>query len=451
MKKKVLLSSIMTIAICLCLIVGSTFALFTDTAKVNIAVTAGEVEMVAGIAITKLESVKGDVNGAIVDENGNAYSYEEVSSNFTNGGTAEVVGSVLTLEKITPGDKVTLEISGANNSNVAIQYRYVIECLSGDDLMKGLELTINNVSIDKYMKSYTSPWTPLAVGTSMTNVPITIELPVDAGNEFQLESTEIRVLVEAVQGNAVVDTNTEPVITYYNTAASADELAAILADPYLPVVNITESFADQITVGNLTNKTINANGKNATIKFTGELDHVVVTGIIDNDDAVPAIQLSGATGDITITDSVLFDHNSQPYGAIAGGNADLSVTIKNCALSGARPIYNSGAVKNLTIVDCEITDTSSWAILMNAEVWGDLVIDNCTFTDCVGLFKATRAISGDFTFTNNEIVDCITKNSFYVDAKVKGTITVSGNRMISAGVVVDDDVTAAELLGVVQN
>ena len=451
MKKKVLLSSIATIALCLCLIAGSTFALFTSKSNVNIAVTAGEVDMVAGIAITKLESVKGDVNGTIVDENGNTYSYEEVSPNFTNGGTAEVVGSVLTLDKITPGDKVTFEISGTNNSNVALQYRYVIECLSGDGLMKGLELTINNVAIDKYMESYTSPWAPLAVGTSMANVPITIELPVSAGNEFQKESTEIRVLVEAVQGNAVVDANTDPVITYYNTAATAEEALAAIADPYLPVVNITESFADQITVGNLTNKTINANGNNATIKFTGVLDNVVVTGIVDNDDAVPAVQLSGATGDITITDCVLFDHNSQPYGAVAGGNADLSVTITNCELSGARPVYNSGAVKNLTIVDCEITDTTSWAVLMNAEVFGDLVIDNCTFTKCVGLFKATRAISGDFTFTNNEIVDCTIKNNVYVDAKVNGNITVSGNTMISAGVAIDDDVTAAELLGVVQN
>jgi predicted ribosomally synthesized peptide with SipW-like signal peptide len=276
MKKKVLLSSIATIALCLCLIAGSTFALFTSKSNVNIAVTAGEVEMVAGIAITKLESVKGDVNGTIVDENGNTYSYEDVSPNFTNGGTAEVNGSVLTLDKITPGDKVTFAISGTNNSNVAIQYRYVIECLSGDDLMKGLEFTINGVAIDKYMESYTSPWAPLSVGMSMTNVPITIELPVSAGNEFQNKSTEIRVLVEAVQGNAVVDTNTDPVITYYNNAATAEEALAAIADPYLPVVNITESFAKQITVGDLTNKTINANGNNATIKFTGALDNVVV-------------------------------------------------------------------------------------------------------------------------------------------------------------------------------
>ena len=40
MKKKVLLTSIMTIAICFCVIAGSTFALFTDSSSLGIEVTA---------------------------------------------------------------------------------------------------------------------------------------------------------------------------------------------------------------------------------------------------------------------------------------------------------------------------------------------------------------------------------------------------------------------------
>ena len=47
MKKKVLLSSIGTIALCLCLLVGSTFALFTSRSDVNIAVTTGKVDVSA--------------------------------------------------------------------------------------------------------------------------------------------------------------------------------------------------------------------------------------------------------------------------------------------------------------------------------------------------------------------------------------------------------------------
>ena len=330
MKKKVLLSSIATIALCLCLIAGSTFALFTSKSNVTIAVTAGDVEMTAGIAITKLESVKGDSNGTIVDENGNTYSYEEVSPNFTNGGTAEIKDSVLALENITPGDKVSLEISGTNSSNVAIQYRYVIECLRGENLMKGLNLTINNVAIDKYMESYTSPWTPLAVGTSMPNVPITIELPVNAGNEFQNESAEIRVLVEAVQGNAVVDANTAPVITYYNTAATPEEALAAISDPYLSVVNITADIAEVVTLGDISNKTINANGNDVALTFTGDIENVVIDGVVAKT-AGTSIDVNDATGgELVITNSSFISATGKHDGAAIDLGTNAAVVIDNC-------------------------------------------------------------------------------------------------------------------------
>ena len=221
MKKKVLLSSIATIALCLCLITGSTFALFTSESETSIVVTAGEVDMVAGIAITSLQSVKGDPNGQIEDEDGNTYSYlySDATAPYTflsKKGTASVTGAILTVDKITPGDKVNVEITGTNNSNVPILYRYVIDCESGEELMKGLRFTVDGVLVDKYMETYTSPWMSLADGTDMTPVAISVELPVDANNDFEGLTTNIRILVEAVQGNAVVDTNVDPVITYYN-------------------------------------------------------------------------------------------------------------------------------------------------------------------------------------------------------------------------------------------
>ena len=41
MKKKALLSAILSLAICLCLIVGSTYALFTSTSELNVEVSSG--------------------------------------------------------------------------------------------------------------------------------------------------------------------------------------------------------------------------------------------------------------------------------------------------------------------------------------------------------------------------------------------------------------------------
>ena len=45
-RKNFIVSSILTIAMCVSMIVGSTFALFTSESKVNIAVSSGKVEVI---------------------------------------------------------------------------------------------------------------------------------------------------------------------------------------------------------------------------------------------------------------------------------------------------------------------------------------------------------------------------------------------------------------------
>ena len=76
MKKKALLSSILVIALCLCLIVGSTFALFTSTSKLSVSVTSANVELIANIEGPQVFSVAADPdNGDQIDENGNLYSH----------------------------------------------------------------------------------------------------------------------------------------------------------------------------------------------------------------------------------------------------------------------------------------------------------------------------------------------------------------------------------------
>ena len=65
MKKKVLLSAVVTIALCLCLIAGSTFALFTSKSETNIAVTAGNVDVTASVKDFMLYSVEANDNGTI--------------------------------------------------------------------------------------------------------------------------------------------------------------------------------------------------------------------------------------------------------------------------------------------------------------------------------------------------------------------------------------------------
>ena len=125
MKKKVLLSSIVTIVLCLTLIAGTTFALFTDTIEMNIAVTSGKVDLTANLANLNLYSVVASSNGNIVDEFGGKYVYSAPLDEFANGGTVELnaEGNRLSLNRVTPGDKVEFDIVGENDSDVIAQYR----------------------------------------------------------------------------------------------------------------------------------------------------------------------------------------------------------------------------------------------------------------------------------------------------------------------------------------
>ena len=224
MKKKILLSSMVTIVLCLCLIAGSTFALFTSESEMNIAITSGNVELTASINAVDLYSVRPVQAGEtaeVTDENQAGYVYEQQQNGtFANGGTAALAnGNELTLSRITPGDKVVLNIASLNTSDVTIKARYTVEVLSGEELASGLVITLKDANgnvIDTLvgLDSFISTWETLAAGEQLAATKLEIELPVDAGNEYQhnailaqnpnYNGVSINILIEAVQGNANV-------------------------------------------------------------------------------------------------------------------------------------------------------------------------------------------------------------------------------------------------------
>ena len=120
MKKRVLLTSLLTIALCFSLMFGATYALFTSESKVNIAVTSGKVNVEASVENLKIYSL--DV---------------EQTNVFENGGTAVYENGVLTLDKVTPGDAAKFTVKIDNNSNINIKYRIVLS-IEGE-LASGLD------------------------------------------------------------------------------------------------------------------------------------------------------------------------------------------------------------------------------------------------------------------------------------------------------------------------
>ena len=207
MKKKVLLSSIVTILLCCSLIAGSTYAVFTHSDNVNIAVTAGKIEVTAAIEEDSLVGWSID-EAATVDANNVLH--------FANGGTATINGAELTVNLMTPGDKVEIGINAQDDSNIAIKYRYVVSCIKDQGLMSALTVCVNGTKcagVDKdgdgFYDYFASEWVaPSATDGSMESVTVSVGMDISVGNTYQDKSATLSVVLEAVQSNGI-DANGE--------------------------------------------------------------------------------------------------------------------------------------------------------------------------------------------------------------------------------------------------
>lgn len=223
MKKKILLSSIVTIGLCLCMIAGSTFALFTDTATNNIAVTSGTVDIYASLSGLQLYSITDGTatnNSDSVDLFGDTYYYIEdgytSTTAFLNGGTASFTQDNegnnigLTLTNITPGDRAEFTVDGTNDSNVNTNVRLVINNVVNTAATGTTADLINNIVVkfgdqtitlaEGSNNSFTSDWV-FARADADFSYTVSVSLPVDADNECQGESITFDIVLQAVQAN----------------------------------------------------------------------------------------------------------------------------------------------------------------------------------------------------------------------------------------------------------
>ena len=186
MKNKIIISSILTIAMCFSLIAGSTLALFTSQSEVNVAVTSGKVSVVAYVEDSSLSTS----SLGVAQENGR----------FANGGTANIVTEngtqKLELINLTPGDVASFLMKVENKSTVDFQYRFTWS-VEGE-LYEHLTATVNGTKIENGKTAW-ADWS----GANVQDFQIHVSLPQDAGNEAQGKTAKISFTVEAMQKNAV--------------------------------------------------------------------------------------------------------------------------------------------------------------------------------------------------------------------------------------------------------
>lgn len=136
-KKRVLLTSVSIIVLCLCAIVGMTYALFTDSVSVKNHLKAGNLDV---------SLVRTDLEYCVLNDEG----YLEVLTNstevdFTSTTSENIFGIDSADCKVAPGSYFNAELELRNNGNVAFTYNVTIKLIEGNnELAEQLEVTLTH-------------------------------------------------------------------------------------------------------------------------------------------------------------------------------------------------------------------------------------------------------------------------------------------------------------------
>lgn len=205
--KSILLASIAAVSFG-AVAAGTTYALFTSKTENNVTVTTGKVSISTSVDNIKLYSLSGTTG-----------EVEEIESTttFTNGGSFayDSETGAITLEKFTPGDKVEFSIKAINESNVNIKVRNVIKTSYDNGLFDGLIVKIDGAVYDGVTTFGEYSNVAKDAELDKSEYKISIELPVDSGNEYQGKKCELSFNLEALQGNAKVETKDATIYSIY--------------------------------------------------------------------------------------------------------------------------------------------------------------------------------------------------------------------------------------------
>ena len=244
MRKSGIIVSLTAIVLCVILITGSTFSLFTGGTNADISISAGQIKVEANIEDLKLSSL----------------GVEQTGDKFANGGTAKLEGNQLDLSNVTPGDRAEFDITVKNTSSVSISY--AITWAIAGDLAKYLTVTVD----DDPFENGTTDWNDWLLENKDSKVThtVAIELPKNIDNKAMDLSATIDFDLAAVQYNAVDETvqsgdQLDLAVDYCERAILASDIT-LNEDIEIP--------ADKTFTIYLGNYTINTNGHDIINKGT---------------------------------------------------------------------------------------------------------------------------------------------------------------------------------------
>lgn len=432
MKKKILLSSILTIALCFSLLTGATFALFTSEDKVNIAVTSGTVEAVATIENLETWSLEDDKAAA-----------GRTDGTFTQGGTAAISGKELTLTNVIPGDKVSFDVKIENKSNVAILYSFVWATKEdGLALMSGMNVTINGVNYGP-LKEYNSAWTALRAEEVVAPIKVELELPKEAGNEYQGLKTGATITVKFVQGNAgYTDAESVSKIEAASAPVVAGEATNIaLSDGTTATIPADVVLEDGATNATLIVTTEDADTGNFVFANGAEQKglNISIPEVAETNDKPIVLTLAGelASG-LNSTTVFMFHKGVEMTRVAAAADVDADGEFFYDATNG-NIVFATTNFSNFTIVTLKQTEVASEAEFIDAVTKGENVIlteditisKQVTFRKDVHIDLNGYAISAGFTNSTLFHVASDQKPNVVITSSKEGAeLNVFGNGLV---------------------
>ena len=359
--KRSLLASVLALAMCVTMLVGTTFAWFTDSAST---------------AVNKIQA--GTLDVQLLDAAGNSLEGQTLAwQKAADHENEEVLWE--------PGCTYNLQpITIKNNGNLALKYKIQISGIQGDaELNNAIEWTITNTSDTTALNADH----PLAAGASDT-LTIKGHMKEEAGNEYQGKSIDnIAITVVATQDTVEYDstTNQYDANATYPVASNAD-----LADA---IQNAQSGRVVTLASGTYALPADSTIGEGVTIAGDGADKTTVVTSAdgynVSNDNAA----IKDVTVDGTAASGVSYS------GAInlKGNNA----TIENCVINGggtgtwgASVYVNLGAGETAYIKNTKISGGFRGIFLGSQS--GSVVVDNC---DIDAVYPINVDGGGDFTVT----------------------------------------------------
>ena len=468
--KRALLTSVMALVMCVVMLVGTTFAWFTDTASTGVnKITAGNLHVAiqneTGESIENLEWVAKD--GRAQDE-----ILWEPGATYT-----------LTPFKI------------ANTGKLALKYKMVVTGLDGDaDLLRVIKFTykLGDTVLDLNEEGH------LVAGAATGMITVSATMDKNAGNEYMdktLEGVEIKVYAtqDTVENDsfndqydkdatyltypAGVTTDSFPATANYindqgqtksdkpATVAFVDEngdtqYAADLNTAITNGASVVYCKKDAKLVGSLTR------GNNRTGELTSDLTIYANGADFQNTEiSINATSLStesvGKTKNFTLR--VNDAKNIRIWGATPNNGVTQDIILENCtfegkginsdddvASGGIFYLTGSTGTVNLTMNNCKVSG-SNQGVYLGCN--GNITVTNSAFEECAAGMKISHKATGvcnvtvkDTTFnkcgwdTSVAEKPWLTNDSSSIKCKTKGTMTLTLDNVAINNVVGNDSI-----------